>query len=371
MSPGCGRIQVAAPRRLWTPVPLVHSFGATLPHAVRQDRRVRSGLTDMGALDGLKCRTRDGWAVIPAWARSLIEVGQRAARFESDDARLAVALALPTRSFAAALIGAAVVSTAFEMDAPDPDLTSHFEYLASLAPGTAITHHRGNSIRQGRLLGVEERDGVRLVGLETGVAKRRMTSYLPVDMCGEVQVIVNPGELRLTKRRLIRAPEFLARALSGIDAAALSATTRMDCILVGSVDPLHHEIVSEQFAVGPEGDQREGNLQAILRVKRFAAQNAAHRSEVVAAGAESVAAVATASSPRVVVFDGAVGFNAWRSRWRRSSCIVLLDRTSPSTQAGADTVNYGYSTRLGEADVLAGVEFPPCIEAVSYLERLS
>jgi hypothetical protein len=325
----------------------------------------------MGALDDLLCRTREGWSFLPAWARSLIDVGQRATRFESEDARLVIALVLPTRAFAAALISAAVVSTAFEMDAPDPDLANHFEFLASLAPGTPITHHRGNSIRQGRLLGIEEREGARLVRLETGVAKRRMTSYLPMDMCGEVQVIANPGDLRMTNRRLIRAPEFLARALSGIDAAALSATTRMDCILVGSVDPLHHEIVSEQFAVGPEGDQREGNLQAILRVKRFAAQNAPYRSEVVAAGAESVPAAAAASSPRVVVFDGAVGFNTWRARWRSSNWIVLLDRTSPSTQAGADTVNYGHSTRLGEADVLAGVQFPPSIEAVSYLERLS
>lgn len=323
----------------------------------------------MGALDDLLCRTREGWSPLADWARALVGVGETATRFESQDARLVIALALPTRGFAAALIGAAVVSTAFEMDAPDPDLASHFEFLASLAPGTPITHHRGNSIRQGRLLGIVEREGERLVRLETGVARRRMTSYLPVDMCGEVQVIANPGELSLANRRLIRAPEFLARALSGIDAAALSATTMMDCILVGSVDPLHHEIVSEQFAVGPEGDQREGNLQAILRVKRFAAQNTPHRSEVVAAGAESVPPLAAASSPRVVIFDGALGFNAWRSRWPRSSWIVLLDRTSPSTQAGADTVNYGYSTRLGDADLLTDMQLPPSIEAVSYLER--
>ena len=282
-----------------------------------------------------------------------------------------IALALPTRAFAAALISAAVVTAAFEMDAPDPDLASHFEFLASLPPGTAITHHRGNSIRQGRLLGVEERDGAPLVRIETGVARRRLTSYLPMDMCGEVQVIANPGELRLANRRLIRAPEFLARALSGIDAAALSSTTRMDCILVGSVDPLHHEIVGEQFAVGAEGDEREGNLQGILRAKRFAAQNAPHRSDVVAAGAESVPALAATSSPRVVVFDGALGFNNWRSRWRRSSQIVLLDRTSPSAQAGADTVNYGYGIRLGDVDLLAQLELPASIEAVSYLERAS
>jgi len=321
----------------------------------------------VGTLEKLLYRTREGWTPLPAWARSLIELGDRVARFDSRDARLVVALALPTRAFAAAFIAASVVSTVFEMDAPDADLEDHFELLASLAPGTAITHHRGNSIQQGRLVGVDERDGVRRVGIET----RRMTYYLPLGMCGEIQVITHPGELRMTTRQLIRAPEFLARALPRVDAAAFSATTRMDAILVASVDPLHEEIVTEHFAVGLDADRREGNLQTIIRAKRFAGQNAPHRSEVVAAGGESVPAAAGQASPRVVIFDGASGFNNWRSRWPQANWIVLLDRSSPSTQAGADTINYGHSTRLSDSDALTDIDLPPSVEAVSYLERAS
>jgi hypothetical protein len=325
----------------------------------------------MARLVDLLCRTREGWVPLPRWARSLIELGDKIARFDPQGARLVVAMALPTRAFGAALIGASVVASAFEMNAPDTDLAEHFDLLASLPPGTAITHHRRNSIRQGSLLGVDERDGVRRVGIETGVEKRRMTSYLPLEMCGEIQVIEDPGELRMMRRPLIRAPEFLARALRGIDAAGLSATTRIDCILVGSIDPLNEEIVREHFAVGPDGDRRVGNLQAILRAKRFAGQNTPYRSEVVAAGAESVPASAAGASPPVVIFDGASGFINWRSRWPSSNWIVLLDRSSPSTQAGADTINYGYSLRLSDSDVLAGLELPQSIETVSYLERAS
>jgi hypothetical protein len=298
-----------------------------------------------------------------------MDVGERAARFESQEVRLVIALALPTRAFAAGLMGAAVVTAAFEMDAPDPNLARHFEMLASLPAGTPITHHRGNSIRQGRLLGVEHRDGVRRIRIETGVGKRKMVIGFPAAICGQVQVIANPGELRMGARRLMRAPEFLARTLAADDAAVLSSTTRMDCIIVGSVEPLHHEIVSERFAVGSVEDTKEGNLQTILRVKRFAGQNAPYRSEVVAAGAESVPTAAAASSPRVVIFDGAPGFNAWRERWPRSSWIVLLDRTSPSAPAGAATVNYGYSTRLRDSDILDGMRLTAVIEAVAYLER--
>jgi hypothetical protein len=322
-------------------------------------------------LDELLCRAREAWAPLPSWARSLVQLGETVARFDPEGARLVVGLALPTRAFGAALIGASVVATAFEMTAPDADLAEHFELLASLPLGTAITHHRGNSIRQGTLLGVNERDGVRRVGIETGVENRKMTSYLPLEMCGEIQVIEDPGELRMMRRPLIRAPEFLTRALRGIDAASLSATTRIDCILVGSVDPLRQEIVGEQFAAGLHGDRREGNLQAVLRVKRFAAQNTPYRSEVVAASAESVPAGAADASPPVVVFDGAPGFISWRSRWPSSKWIVLLDRSSPSMQAGADTINYGYSMRVSDSSVVEGLALPQSIETVSYLERAS
>ncbi len=55
----------------------------------------------------------------------------------------------------------------------------------------------------------------------------------------------------------------------------------------------------------------------------------------------------------------------------QANWIVLLDRSSPSTQAGADTINYGHSTRLGDSDALTDIELPPSVEAVSYLERAS
>jgi hypothetical protein len=295
----------------------------------------------------------------------LIELGESVARFDSEGTRLVVALALPTRAFAAAFIAASVVSTVFEAEVPATDPWEHFELLASLPPGAAINHHRGNSIEQGRLLGLDERFGERLIKFET----RNMTRYLRPEMCSAIQVLADPGELRMTRRRLIRVPEFLARALPGVDAAALSATTRIDTLLVGPVDPLRHEIVTEQFAVGREADRCEGNLQTIIRARRFAGQNAPHRSEVVAAGGESVPAMAGQASPRVVIFDGASGFNNWRSRWRQANWIVLLDRSSPSTQAGADTINYGHSTRLSDSDALVGIDLPPSVEAVSYLER--
>jgi hypothetical protein len=320
----------------------------------------------MPPLDDLLCWTRGGWAPLPAWARCLIEVGRRVVRSEPDEGRLVVALALPARAFGAAFVAASAVVAAFEADAPDSDGGEHFELLASLPPGTPVTHHRGNSIEQGRLLGIDSRDGIRRVKIET----RKMTYYLPAEMCGSIQVIADPGQLKMTKRKLIRAPGFLSRALPGIaTAAALSATTRLDCIVVGSVNPLQYELVTERFGAGPESGIREGNLQGLVRAKRFSGQNAPYRSDVVAAAGDTIPDIAAETSPPVVIFDGATGFINWRSRWPNSNWVVLLDRSSPSTPAGADTINYYYSTRLNDSDVLGDLALPRSIEAIAYIER--
>jgi hypothetical protein len=282
-----------------------------------------------------------------------------------------VALGLPTRAFAAALAGAAIAVTRFELDSPEIDLAEHFRFLSCLPTGTPITHHRNNSIRQGTFLGVEERNGRALIGIETIDKRKKLTSLLPLAMCGEIQTIAEPEKLSQTKHRLIRTPEFVAGALPGLNAAALSATTRIDCVLVGSVEPLRREIVSEPFSVETDSGLHEGNLQGILRAKRFASANAPYRSEVVPAAADSIPAAAFHATPHTVIFDGVPGFLNWRSRWPAANRIVLLDRSASSAGVGASEINYEYATRLGEASILGDLDFPPSIESVSYLEAVS
>lgn len=312
-------------------------------------------------------RGRSGWAPLPDWALFILDAGERVASSRPAEGRLVVALSLPARAFAAALASASVVITAFSDNPPASDAAEHFDYLASLPEGTAITHHRANSIQQGRLVGVEvdRHDELPRVRIKT----RKLDLLLPVGLCTEIQVIDNPGTLKVRKQKLVKDPEFLSRAIPGVDVVSLSATTRLDCVIVGVVHSLEDELLANQFGAGEDEDVHEGSLLGIIRARDVAGTKDAYRSAVISASSDDGDAPVSASTPRVAVFDGARAFNNWRSRWPDSNWLVLLDRGSPSADDGAAAINQGYATRLGDSDALAGLDVPAGIETLSYLER--
>jgi hypothetical protein len=311
-------------------------------------------------------RGQSGWLPLPGWARFMLAVGARAA-IAGPEGRLVVALSLPVRGFAATLVGASTVVTAFRDHPPVSDANAHFDHLASLPEGTAIAHHRANSVQQGRLLGVEvspDDDTLRV-----RIQLRKEQRCLPIRLCTEIRVIDDPGTLKVTKRRLVKEPGFLSHVLPGVDIASLSATTRLDCVMVGVQHALAHELLAREFGAEVGDGIQEGNLQAIARARDVAGSTNAYRSAVIPASAEEGVAPLSASTPLVVIFDGARAFSNWRSRWPNSNWVVLLDRGSPSAEEGAAAVNQGYATRLGESDALAGLDAPAGVEVLTYVER--
>lgn len=312
-------------------------------------------------------RGPEGWTPIPAWARFILDAGARAASARPGEGRLVLAVSLPARAFAAALASAAAVVTAFRDSPPASDAAEHFDYLASLPEGTAISHHRANKIEQGRLAGVEvdPNDAMPRVRIKL----RNEDRLLPVGLCTKVQVIDDPGTLKAHKQTLVRDPDFLAGALPGVDVTSLSATTRLDCVVVGVQHLLQAELSAREFAVGDDEAVHEGNLQGIARARDIGGSKDAYRCAVVPAGSDGGDVPITASVPRVAIFDGARAFNNWRSRWPDSNWLVVLDRGLPSADDGAAAVNQGYATRLADSDVLSGLEIPAGIETLAYVER--
>ena len=307
-------------------------------------------------------RGRSGWSPLPDWARFMLSTGARVANARPAEGRLVVALSIPVRAFASALASASAVVSAFRDGSGASDAAHHFDYLASLPPGTAITHHRANSIQQGRLLGVE--------GGRIRIKLRTEQRLLPVRLCREIQVIDDPGTLKVRKQKLVKHPEFLSRALPGLDVASLSAATRLDCVIVGVQDLLEEELLASSFGAGlTDGRVYEGSLQSIVRARDVGGTKDAYRSMIVPASSADGETPSSAVGPRVAVFDGARAFNNWRSVWPDANWLVLIDRGSPSAEEGAATIVQEYATRVCESDALAGLELPAGIEVLSYVVR--
>jgi hypothetical protein len=314
----------------------------------------------------LKYKGIDGWAPLPEWAQFMLAVGATAATFSSGEGRLVVAVSVPTRSFAAALAGAGAVVAAFAESQATGGPEAHFKHLASLPHGTPITHWSGNSSEQGRLLGV--RDAWPDARPRLAVELPKETLYLPEELCEKIQVIDAPGDLQKRRRRLIRAPEFLTHALPGIDAQALSASTSLDCVLIGVLHTLEFELATERFAAGSGLRNHEGSLQGIVRARRLAGPNDPYRSEVISASAEPKGTVAD-PAPTLVIFDGATAFNNWRFACRPSNWLTVIDRSSPSIDDAAAAFNQAYAARIRDSDAMNALDAPPGVEVMAYLER--
>jgi hypothetical protein len=314
----------------------------------------------------LKYEGADGWAPLPEWAQFMLGVGATAATFSSGEGRLVVAVSVPTRSFAAALAGAGSVVAAFAESQATGGPKAHFKHLSLLPSGTPITHWSGNSSEQGRLLGVRDDLGDSKPRLVVELPKVML--YLPEELCERIQVIDASGDLRTRRRKLIKAPEFLTHALPGIDAQALSASTSLDCVIIGVLHALEFELTAEPFAAGPGLQNHEGSLQGIVRARRLAGENDPYRSELISASSEPEGTVADAA-PTVAIFDGATAFNNWRFACRASNWVVVIDRSSPSIDDAAAAINQSYAARIRDSDALDGLDAPAGVEVVAYLER--
>ncbi len=195
------------------------------------------------------------------------------------------------------------------------------------------------------------------------------TRYLPEERSDRIQVISHPETLTTRKRKLVKAPEFLSRALPDVDVQGLSSTTELDCVIVGVKQALKYELAQEPFAAGEVPKYYEGTLQAIMRARPFSVTNAPYRSDVMSASADAEDGHLAELNPAVTIFDGAAAFNNWRAEWRSSNRLVIIDRSSPSAGDGAATINQAYASRIRECDALEGVDVPRGIEMATYLEH--
>jgi hypothetical protein len=318
-------------------------------------------------LEHLQCRIEEEWVPLPHWARFMLQSGAASARTRTESCRLVIALSVPTRSFAAALAAAAAVGASFLEVPTERDSAAHFRYLAAQDPGTAVTHLRGDSLEQGTLLGV--RDGTVDGKPRLEVKLHQETILLPEKLCDRIQVIADPGALSTRPRKLVRAPEFLERALPGANIPSLSAITRADCVVVGVKRLLEYEFTAERFAVLEDEIPYEGHLQSIVRAREFGGQNDPYRSMVIAASADGDAQLPV-SPPRTAVFDGAPAFTNWRSAFPSSNWVVIIDRSSPSAETGAAAINQTYAMRAAEASELFEFPVPAGVEVLAYVDQL-
>jgi hypothetical protein len=313
---------------------------------------------------------------LPEWGNFFIEIGRRVAEWGTGKNRLVVALAIPTKAFAAALAAVGVVLAKPNITYQQVDINQHFEQLRSSPKGTQVFFQYGEKLLVASYEGVAYLYGEPMLFIRVG--KRRygindgsLTYRVRRQDCHRV-MFSSREHTPLCLEDEIGQPfiisDFLAGLIGEAEALQFSTKTKLDCVILGNINTLKQEITSIPFTCKSVlSPFQEGVLQEVLRVQKFIPnQNQPYRSEFLKVIGNQSPQTAGGLVPNVTIFDGATGFIKWRDDWCNSHWIVLLDRTEPHFREAVDIINNDYSYRVGDEDIQLTVTPPDGVELVIY-----
>jgi hypothetical protein len=290
----------------------------------------------------------------------MARLGATLAEVDPAERRMIVGVTLPTRGYASAIAVAAHVLRRNQLDPMEPsDADSHFEMLRSLPAGTPIRFLKGGKSHLGRMLGIVVSQDAECVKIET----RGMRQTLPRGIAMSVRPTQDAADAdRALIARAIVIPPLVSAFAAGPAAAAYVTQSRIDCAIVGVLTAMTADLIALEFRADTREDDR-GCLQELARVSGVRGASSSHRSLLVPAAANEEDV--PTGSPRLVVFDGGKAYVRFGHLWTSSHQLVVIDRSLPSAEPGAEALNLAYFERAGEPDLGVG-ECPPSMELISF-----
>lgn len=315
------------------------------------------------------------WKELPSWARQLIELGSTVSK--PGKGKHVISLALPTRAFAAGLIGLGVVTGRLGSTTENQSEHEHFQRLCNLPPGTPVLYRTApqyGRTRQyrGMFVGTDSANGQTLIRVQVqNTNGGALTHLVPRQRCMDITILAGEAH-SLPKsqsgRQVNTYNPFIDTCLGAGVSRRLTNEAQLDCLFVGQKSQLEDELVQTRFgAVMGRKSYCDGTLHDLLRVRCFQSPSVPFRSDVFPVNSVLRNGRRSESKPSVVIFDGARGFVRWRTQWPDAHWVVLLDRCDPNCQDAVALLNQGYQNRSADGSkAVLGLRFSPGVELLAY-----
>ena len=293
-----------------------------------------------------------------AWAFDMVRLGQSISEFDAAPP-ITLALSLPAGAFAGPLIAAGYVvgrstgssQSAGAGDDVDPEKIHLFRDLCALPQGTAVRLRKGNKVVRSIF------DGIKVdYGREWAIIRFQPESKgSGRELIDEAQVdrVLFDRELRVSQveRQLGRETSVdlgLARAFFSDDAVLHRHFFRLsaDCALIGRVNRLTEEILSELRAYTYGGKVVDGTLQDILRVSRFLPSMESSRGKIFKENGEH--RDIKKYSPSLAVFCTASAYINVSPSVPAAHHAALLTSTERHFSDAMDVLNHSFLNKLKE-----------------------
>lgn len=303
-----------------------------------------------------------GFSPLPTWTNFYIELGEHISRLVSDDTRWIVALAVPTRTFCASLISFGFIASRASLII-SKNHTAHAEYLKSLSKGTPVVLRSQSGkdfkgIYMGFIAGDQLYFGVQYE------KNNSSTIYISVEKSKRIEVL-NDECYKLPRTQKGRtasdSSQFCEAILGDKCSHSFISTSYLESVIIGPKNLLRKEISEQIFATQ---NNQTGTLQEIIRVKEFQSNTMAYRSRIISDRIRATPVHSKISDPPLTIFDGSQSFLKWRSFWKGSNWVVVLEKAEYQFYPATEQIKREYalnSTNNTPAEFTTS-EIPPGIE---------
>ncbi|MGO8879154.1 MAG: hypothetical protein ACLPVO_07560 [Desulfomonilaceae bacterium] len=311
------------------------------------------------------------WELMPNWAEFFVDLGAALASVETDSESLVLAVATPTRAFAANLIALGIVSARSDIGHQGYTTDQHFERLCNLKPGAIVQCLEKEKKYRCEFLGIETREDGEFVKVKLHRVKNEGLRLIPKKYCHKVILSDGVQQIdRATSRKLdiIQRPNFTKHFLDTVSPMDFALQQRLECQIIGRQNILSLEARSDVFAVKDEGKLETGNLNDVLRVKNMIRTGDPFRTEIFTA--RNGDHLETKNDiPHVTIYDGAYGFLKFGSDNKRPIRVAVLDRTEPNFSVASQNISDMFvNRRTREVEFRLNNYLPTGIEILAFME---
>ncbi len=313
------------------------------------------------------------WEPMPSWAEFFVDLGTALASVATDTESLVLAVATPTRAFAANLIALGVVSARSNIGNQDCTADQHFERLCNLKPGAIVQCLEKEKKYRCEFLGIETREDGEFVKVKLHRAKNEGLRLIPRRYCQKVILSDGLREIDNSTTRkvdIIQRPNFTKHFLDTVSPMDFALQQRLECQIIGRQNILKLEARSEVFAVENEGKLETGALNDVLRVKDMIRSGDPFRTQILTARNGDHPQVRD-EIPHVSIYDGANGFLKFGMDNRRPIRVAVLDRTDPNFADATQNVSDMFvKGRTSEVEIRLNHYPPTGVDILAFMEAL-
>lgn len=303
-----------------------------------------------------------GFSSLPTWTKFYIELGEYISCLVSDDTCWIVALAVPTRTFCASLISFGFISSRASLII-SKNHTAHAEYLKSLPNGTPVVlrSQSGKDLKgilKGFFAGDQPYFGVQYE------KNNSSTKFISVEESKRIEVLNDECYKlpRTQKGRSASDSSHFCEAILGAECShSFISISNLESVIIGPKNLLKKEISEQIFATQ---NYQTGTLQEIIRAKEFQNNTMAYRSRIISDRIRATPVHSRISDPPLTLFDGSQSFLKWRSFWKRSNWVVVLEKPEYQFYPATEQIKreYALNSTNNTPTEFTTSEIPPGIE---------